>query len=262
MIVDVNAHVGHYPFRKLRFTRARDMVAQMDAHGITIAVSSSLHSVFYRDVHRGNEELFDEVSHSRQRLAAIATINPKYAGWRRDLQECLENELCKAIVLWPQHHGYRLTDDEAQSALEQISEAGKPLALYQRLEDRRQRHAWDIAEDLAFADVAQIAAAQPSLRIALLNWGRLEAKDLLGAQLRGRCLIDFARLHVLLQKHVPKLIQALGVESIAFGSHMPFDYMGPSLVKLANLEQLPRADYERIAWRNATDFFQLTPPKK
>lgn len=81
--------------------------------------------------------------------------------------------------------------------------------------------------------------------------------ELLAAQLRGRCLIDFARLHVLMRNEVPNLIRSLGVESIAFGSHMPFDYVGPSLVKLANLATLPAGDYERITWRNAAEFFGL-----
>ena len=49
----------------------------------------------------------------------------------------------------------------------------------------------------------------------------------------------------------------MGIESIAFGSHMPFDYLGPSLVKLANLATLPATDYEKIAWRNAADFLRL-----
>lgn len=47
------------------------------------------------------------------------------------------------------------------------------------------------------------------------------------------------------------------LKSIAFGSHIPFDYVGPSLVKLANLESLPRTDYEKIACGNAAAFFDI-----
>ena len=39
--------------------------------------------------------------------------------------------------------------------------------------------------------------------------------------------------------------------------HMPFDYLGPSLVKLANLEPLPLADLEKVSWRNTISFFGL-----
>ena len=38
---------------------------------------------------------------------------------------------------------------------------------------------------------------------------------------------------------------------------MPFAYLGPSLVKLANLEPLPLADFEKVSWRNAVSFFGL-----
>ena len=44
---------------------------------------------------------------------------------------------------------------------------------------------------------------------------------------------------------------------MAFGSHMPFDYVGPSLVKLSNIERLRPADFEAIAWRNAARFLQV-----
>ena len=91
----------------------------------------------------------------------------------------------------------------------------------------------------------------------LSNWIGIDGAKLADAGLGGRCLIDFARLHVVLQKDVTKLIETLGVDSVAFGSHMPFDYVGPSLVKLANLESLPAMDYEKLAWRNAVAFFKL-----
>jgi predicted TIM-barrel fold metal-dependent hydrolase len=70
-------------------------------------------------------------------------------------------------------------------------------------------------------------------------------------------LIDFARLQVVFRQEVPKLLATLGAGAVAFGSHLPFDYAGPSLIKLANLAHLPAADLEKIAWRNAADFLGL-----
>ena len=257
MIIDVNAYLGHYPFRKLKFTSAASMVRAMDAHGIDRAVVSSLHAVFYRDGHQGNKELFAAVKKFPQRLVPVATVNPKYVGWQQDLQESIEVYNAKAVTLLPSYHGYRLDDELGNAALSAIAGYKLPVVLTQRLEDRRQRHHWDQAEDLKPADLKQAALAHPNLRFLLSNWVKLEPEDLLSAELKGRCLLDFARLHVVLRKEVPELITALGVESVAFGSHMPFDYLGPSLVKLANLEMLTREDYEKIAWQNAAKFFGL-----
>jgi predicted TIM-barrel fold metal-dependent hydrolase len=258
MIIDVNAYLGHYPFRPLRFTSAPKMIEHMNAHGIDMAVVSSLHAVFYRDAHRGNEELFQDVRQFPDRLIPIATVNPKYVGWERDLEEAVERGSAKGVTLLPEHHGYSLTGELGRVALSRIAGYGLPVVLTQRLEDRRQRHHWDVAEDLTTATLIEVATTHPSLRCLLSNWIGLNGPELIAAGLRGRCLIDFARLHVLLNKDVSKLIDELRVDSIAFGSHMPFDYLGPSLVKLANIAALfPGEDYEKIAWQNAASFFRL-----
>ena len=257
MIIDVNAYIGHYPFRKLVARTAEQLVELMDANGIDRAVVSSLHAVFYRDAHRGNEELAEQSQAHSGRLIPVATLNPKYADWRRDLDECVTRWNMKAVTLVPEHHGYSLSDEYGQAALEQIVEYGLPLVLTQRFEDRRQRHHWDIANDLSMATLLSVAQKHPKLKLLLSNWQGLSGERLAAAGLKGRCLIDFARSDVLLHKTVPKLIETLGVEALAFGSHMPFDYIGPSLIKLANLESLPQADYEKIAWRNAAGFLDI-----
>ena len=258
MIIDVNATLGHYPFRALRHTTAEEVIALMDRNGLDRAVVSSLHAVFYRDAHRGNEELHDAVRRHGARLVPVATVNPAYVGWERDLAEAIEDWEMKAVALVPEHHGYALTDEKGRAVLARIADYGVPVVLTQRFEDRRQRHAWDRAEDLTVATLLEVARAHPRLKFLLVNWLGLDGPRLVAAGLKGRCLIDFARLQVLYRQEVPKLIAALGVEAIAFGSHLPFDYVGPSLVKLANLESLPEADRERIAWRNAASFLGLT----
>jgi predicted TIM-barrel fold metal-dependent hydrolase len=257
MIIDLNASLGPYPFRRLPATTAVDLIGQMDRAGIDRAVVTSLPAVFYRDVHQGNAALRVEIEPHRARLIPVATLNPKYPGWERDLAEALGPWRMKAVALWPEYHCYTLAGSEGRAALAAIAAAGVPVMLTQRLEDRRQRHAWDQAEDLSVASLLEAARAHPRLRFLLVNWAGLDGPKLAAAGLRGRCLIDFARLQVVNRKEVAKLIAALGVESVGFGSHLPFDYAGPALVKLANLEGLPAADYERIAWRNAAAMLGL-----
>ena len=90
-----------------------------------------------------------------------------------------------------------------------------------------------------------------------MNWLGLSGDKLLAAGLKGRCLIDLARLAVVGNQEVPKLVEALGVEAIAFGSHMPFDYVAPALVKLSNIRELMPDAFERVAWKNADGFLGL-----
>ncbi len=257
MIIDASAHLGPYPFRSLRDTTAPQMVARMDRLGIAHAVVSSLPAVFYRDGHRGNAELHAEIQPHRNRLFPVATINPTYADWEYCLSEAVKDWRMKAVALAPEHHGYKLTDEIGGKVIERITALGVPVVLTQRLEDRRERHAWDKAEDLTGADFLAAAQAHPNARFFLRNWGAIDGKRLADAGLKGRCLIDLARLSVVHTKDVPRLIETLGVETVAFGTHAPFDYAGPALVKLANLESRPKAEFAKIAAGNAVAFFGL-----
>ncbi|HRE81183.1 MAG TPA: hypothetical protein PLN52_09055 [Opitutaceae bacterium] len=257
MIIDVNAGLGSYAFRSLPHSTPEAAIAQMDANGIDRALVVSLPALLYRDAHQGNEELAIAIAAFSRRLVGVAAVNPNYPGWEDDLQRSVQTLGMKAVALHPEHHGYKLQDPAAQAALKQIEQLGVPLVLTQRFEDRRQRHAWDRAEDLVFAEVVAALAPFRTLRVHFSNWIGLDGKRMVDAGLKGRCLIDFARLHVLLRKDVPHLIEHLGVEAIAFGSHAPFDYLGPSLVKLSNLDTFSNDDQAQIAWKNAAAFFRL-----
>lgn len=260
MIIDINATIGHYPFRQLAATTADQMVALMNEWSIDRAIVSSMHAAFYRDAQRGNAELFGQTRAHPDRFGCVATVNPKYAGWQRDLEEAVVTWKMRAVTLLPAYHGYDLSDPGADEAVRAILDHDVPLVLMPSFEDRRQRHHWDVADDLPLAAVMALAERHPRLRLALVNWVGLDAGKLKAAGLAGRVLIDFARLHVLLLEDVPKLIDALGIESIAFGSHMPFDYTAAALVKLANLDGLSDGDRNRVEWRNAANFFRLEAP--
>jgi uncharacterized protein len=106
-------------------------------------------------------------------------------------------------------------------------------------------------------ELLEVAKAHATLKFVLVNWLGLAGDKLLAAGMKGRCLIDFARQAVVGTKEVPKLIEALGMEAMAFGSHMPFDYPAAALVKLSNVAALMPDAYERIAWKNANGFLGL-----
>ena len=56
---------------------------------------------------------------------------------------------------------------------------------------------------------------------------------------------------------VLNLMPMIGVEALAFGSHLPFDYVAPSLVKLDSVARFHAPHHEAIAWRNAARFLRL-----
>jgi len=60
LIIDSNAYIGHWPFRRLRYNTADGIIELMDRCGIDKAVVGSINSVFYKNYQAGNEELVEE----------------------------------------------------------------------------------------------------------------------------------------------------------------------------------------------------------
>ena len=247
MIIDVNAWVGHWPFRRLRHNTVEGLLRLMDRNGIDRAVVASIHGVFYRDAHSANEELAGQVLRRRDRLIPFATLNPTCAGWKEDLRRCVEDlELC-GIRLVPQYHGYDPESDAALELLDAVSEAGWPVQAPMRIVDRRQRHPWDMADDLKPATICRLIHLRPHVRWMILNGVGFAGRALPPGV---RFLMDVSRLTAVLERSIQGLIRAWGAERLAFGSGMPFNTPAPALLKLRILDA-PADVREAIAWRNA-----------
>ena len=247
MLIDVNTYIGHWPFRQLRHNTASTLVKRMDQRNIDKAMVASLNGVFYRNAHAANAEVSKETRRLRDRLIPCATLNPTFPGWEEDLRRCAEGLELKGLRLYPQYHGYRLADPAALELIDAVGELGWPIQVPMRLEDRRTRHPFDLAEDLAPSDLAQILALRPKT-----NWMFLNALGLNGSQLpsTARFLVEISRMTSVLQKNIPDLIDQVGPEHLAFGTGMPLKVPEPALLKVEILDA-PKRVKERICWRNA-----------
>ena len=253
MVIDVNTYVGHWPFRQLRHNTAQALVKQMDRHGIDRAVVSSVHGIFYKDAHAANEELARETRRFRDRLIPFATLNPTYAGWEEDLRRCAEDLGLCGIRLYPQYHGYGLTDASGLALVDAASALGWVVQVPMQVVDRRQRHRWDLAEDLTPGAFEKAFALRPRTRWMVLNGVGLNGDRLPS---KARFLVEISRQTAVLQKTIQALLETAGPRHVAFGTGMPFKVPAPQFLKLDVLD-VPRWIKERIAWRNA---MEMLPP--
>ncbi len=246
MLIDVNTYIGHWPFRQLRHNTAEALLRRMDQHGIDRAVVGSIHGVFYKNVHLANEELAEQTRNHRDRLLPFATLDPNYPGWEEDLRRCAEDMGLSGLRLFPQYHGYALDDSAALELVDAAAALGWCVQVPMRLVDRRQRHRFDLAEDLPAATFEQALNRRPAVK-----WMFLNTLGLNGARLAaGEFVIEISRLTAVLQRNIQDFAATAGVEHLAFGTGMPFNTPEPALLKLEILD-LPAPAAERIAWRNA-----------
>jgi predicted TIM-barrel fold metal-dependent hydrolase len=249
LIIDVNTWIGHWPFRPLRYRTAEHLLKQMDKHGIDKAIVSSIDAMFYKNAHAGNEELHKETKGFRDRLIPFATLNPCYPGWSEDLRICLDEFNFKGMRLHPNYHRYELAGSEATDLIDATNDIGWSIQLPMRVADRRQRHPWDLADDLNPNDLAQTFKKYPQTRWMILNGNGIQARHIPEG---CNVIIEFSRLTCVLQKNVQELTRNSGGGSLAFGTGMPFKAAGPSIVKLNILDE-PSQMKDRIAWRNAAE---------
>ena len=66
----------------------------------------------------------------------------------------------------------------------------------------------------------------------------------------GNFLIEISRMSVVLQEEIPRLMEALSSEKLAFGTGIPFKYPMPALLKMQVLN-VPEQVKEKIFWENA-----------
>ena len=107
MLIDINAHIGHWPFRKVQYNTCKTLLERMNKFGVELSVIANMNGIFYKNTQSANEELYDEMKSNRKyrsRFIPFATINPIYAGWEYDFKVSYRKLGMMGVNLYPQYH--------------------------------------------------------------------------------------------------------------------------------------------------------------
>lgn len=227
MLIDINAHVGHWPFKQLKYNNCEALLQRMNKFGVDISVVTNLNGVFYKNTQSANEELYDEIRSDkrfRNRFIPMAIINPLYADWKNDLKICKAKMGIKGVRLYPKYHDYELTDPSCIELVKYARDLDLTVALTMRIVDSRQRSWMDINKEWQLKDIIPIVREVPDARYMILNLANsirvtdedatLLKKVNLVFDTSGRSLDDLGAL-----------IKEYGEHKFAFGTHSPIlDY--------------------------------------
>lgn len=234
MIIDCNAHLGHWPFRDLKNSQPQDFVALMDDCGVTQACVAPFQGILYNDVRPANDWLAENVQAHGERLIPNATINPNFPRWEKDLAEAVAMGF-KGVRLYPDYHSYELGDGCLRDLMAAVDEAGLSVGIHARMYDVRLHHPRCIVPPVAMADAGELAAKFPAVPLILCNLKTAEitglAEDL---KAQSNLYVEISNLEG--PGGVRKLVEAVGSASILFGTHAPYQYMDSSLLKMRESE--------------------------
>ncbi|MBL8176915.1 MAG: amidohydrolase family protein [Bryobacterales bacterium] len=238
-MIDINAYLGHYAFRRLRHNTAAELLQLMDRASIEAALVSSAAAIAYRNAQPANEDLASGIRPHASRLLGCAVVNPAYAGWREDLAACHENLGMRALRLYPRWHGYKLTDPDCLDLVRQAATRGMIVTIPLRVEDRRQQSWLVDIPDVPADEIAALLRAVPQAKFVLLNGSGYTA-TILGKPANGlpaNYAVDICLLRTELDDEIGTLIDTLGPHRVLFGTGMPFHFPHAALVKMEFLDR-------------------------
>ena len=255
MLLDINAYVGHWPFKQLKYNTCASLVDRMDQFGVDVSVISSLHGVFYKNTQSANEKLYKEIRSERRfdnRLIPFAIINPIYAGWKNDFEVSIEKMGMQGIRLYPLYHDYDLTVPACIQLVKMARDRGLPVAFSARIVDSRQRSWMDLNVEWTLEDIMPVIREVPdakywilnvanSTRLSIADIDLLKTTDLL-FDTSGRSMND-----------LPDLLTIYGKNKFAFGTHSPIlDYLtGLLRIEALRENEINEEGKEQIRSENA-----------
>lgn len=228
MLIDINANVGHWPFRQTTCNNCEALLERMDQVGVDVSVVSNMNGIFYKDTQASNEELHQEINADqrfRDRFIPFAIINPIYAGWKRDLELCISSMGIEGIRLYPKYHDYELTDTSCIELVRIARDRDLVVALTLRMVDSRSRSWMDIDREWDLADVLPIIKEVPDAKYMILNIAN-------GIHVSEEDTTLFKNSNVVFDTsgrsiyNLSELIDNFGKDMFAFGTHSPIlDYV-------------------------------------
>jgi len=261
MFIDVNANVGHWPFKKLRYNTCASLLRRMNQFGVDVSVVANMNGVFYKNTQSANEELYDEIRSDKafsRRFVPFAIINPVYAGWRDDFHTCIKKMGMKGVRLHPLYHDYDVTEAPVIELVKMARDFDVPVAFTMRMVDSRQRSWMDLLKESTVKDYIPIMKEVPDAKYLLLNIcnGTGLTNEERAVLNKTNYMFDTSGRSI---DVVRDFLKNFGKDRFAFGTHAPIlDYLSGMLrIEYLNNDEVTAEEKEMLRSGNARKLLKI-----
>ncbi len=249
MIIDCNANLGNWPFRRTQYNDPASLLERIGRVGIEQAWVTLLDAVMYKNVHAGNEPLAEMVA-DYGALMPVATINPMWPAWEKDIAQCAGPLGYRGVRVNPNYHGYTLADAVFGELLTAAGDMGMFVEVTVRMTDERHHHPLVMVPPLDIAPLPVAAAAHPDVAIVVANGKNNEAAALASSGDLGSN-VYFEMSHIESVNGVKSTADTLGIDRMLFGTHAPYYYPEAAQLKVFTESELSEDEIAAIAHGNA-----------
>lgn len=249
MIIDCNANLGNWPFRRTSYNDPESLLERIGRVGIERAWVTLLDAVMYKNVHAGNAPLAEMVA-DYDALLPVATINPAWPAWEKDLSECAGALGFRGVRVNPNYHGWVLGDAVFGELLTAAGDLGLFVEIAVRMTDERHHHPLVMVPPVDVSALPAAAAAHPTVPIVVANAKNGEAAALASSgDLSAN--VHFEMSHIESVNGVKTIADAVGVGRVLFGTHAPYYYPESAHLKVFTESELSAAEIAAITHENA-----------
>lgn len=250
MIVDCNAYLGRWPFRRTPCDELPRLIEAFRKHGVGQAWVGSLDGLFHRDLGGVNHRLAETCQQEHGvELLPFGSVNPMLPDWQEDLRRCAEEYRMPGIRLHPNYHGYRLDEPVFAQLLDLAVQRSLIVQIVVRMDDVRVQHPLMQVPDVDTRPLADLVKARPSLRVVVLN----AFATVRGAELKRLAAADRVWFDIATQEGVggvEALTREVPPSRILFGSHVPLFALESAVLKMREAD-LDDACRQAIEHENA-----------
>ena len=259
MIIDTNANLGNWPYRKMHYNQPESLLERLSRVEIDRAWVVSMDAVFYRDCHAANAPLAEAVA-GHDALMPVATINPKFPAWERDLTECVETLGYRGVRAYPNYHQYGLDDPVVDALLTAAGDLGIFVSVAARMTDERHHYPLCMVPATDLSPLPRVAERHPDVPILLVNVSNGDLGPLVEPT-RGMPNLYFELSRFEGTGGVEKLGRRLGLERLVFGTHAPYYYPESAMLKVKHECEFSEDELAGILQGNAQRLLGAVTPR-
>ena len=227
MRFDIHCALGHWPFQKVPGSIPVELRTALISKGIEGAAVVNTQGLFYKNCHDANLELSEWISDNADFFVGVATLNPLYPAWERDLPFCRHTLHFRALRLAPQYHNYRLDGGEAKAIATLAAELDMPILIPHWIMDVRQRHWFDTERTIGMDEIGALCSAVSQAHVIITDSpfaGDLLLQD--EAFRYPNLYVDSTRVGI------AGLPETVAAKHVLFGTGAPFKSITPALLRL------------------------------
>ena len=239
-MIDVNAFLGAYPWRKVPGTSPEALLKAMDRTGVQSAWVTHLPSLFWRDPTEGNPWLL-ETARKQSRFRPVPVVHPGLAQWEQVIADAV-NAGAPAVRCDPLYLGLEPAGGEMRVLAAACGAARIPLMLAVRLEDGRQRHPNDRVPELPAAAIRSLIRSDADVRLLVTHADRSFIEEVHFGSTpgeAGRIWWDISWVWGPPEDHLATLLDTIGSDRFVFGTGQPLRIPENSVAKLDLLDLSP-----------------------